>query len=393
MKKVSRFDIGKLEKFDKTERTPEGYLIAAVRAARVGVLTYYDAYGKPFKEFVPPEELFKDESMRTLAMKPLTAKNHPSVMLDSTNYKQYQVGFTGEKVEKDDRFLATTAIVQDAEVIGMIDKGMQEVSCGYLAELDMTPGEYEGEKYDAVQRNRHYNHLAIVDRGRAGREARLRLDSDLNLIKEENTMKFKIGDKEYDIQQEVADHISGLMSANATLTTGKADAESKLAGVTTQLAAVKADAEKVPGLTAEVSKQTGRADAAEAKVKELSDPAKFNDQVKARIGLIDSAKPLLNEEVVAKLDGMTDIDIMKAAIMKSDAEAKLDGKPDAYVQGRFEALVGKPVSNGDGGLGSGIVGGRQDAAGVAGKKDGDGCEGQTGKVPLKDKWKQPIKPE
>lgn len=389
MKQVQRFDTGTI---NKAERTPEGYLISPVRAARVGVLTYYDAYGKPFKELVPPEELFKEDSMRTLAMKPLTAKKHPSVMLDSTNYKQFFVGMTGERVEKDDIYLATTAIIHDAEAIRMVDAGMREVSCGYVAELDMTPGEWEGEHYDAIQRNRHYNHLAIVDRGRAGREARLRLDSEFNLTEEENTMKFKIGDKEYDIPQEVADHIGVQQQTIATLTTGKADAEAKLTAANTLLTTTKADAEKVPGLTAEVEKQKGRADAAEAEVAKLKDPAKFNDAVNARISLIESAKPMLDEETVKKLDSMADMDIMKAAIMAQDKEAKLDGKPEAYIQGRFEALS-KTTKTDDGGLGAGIVGARKDAAGTTDKKDGDGCGGQGGKMPLKDRWKQPIKAE
>jgi hypothetical protein len=234
--------------------------------------------------------------------------------------------------------------------------------------------------------------LCIVDKGRAGKEARLRLDSKFNLIEEGNTMKFKIGDKEHETSQEVADHIAALMQTNATLTTGKADAEAKLSAATTQITALKADAEKVPALTKQLETATGRADAAEAKVKTLEDPAKFNDQVKARIALIESAKPLLDEVAIAKLDSMTDIDVMKLAIVAKDAEIKLDGKSEDYVRAAFEFMTRdakKKIDAGDGGLGAGINGARKaDAMGECDPKTGMPMNG--GKVPLKDKWKQPL---
>lgn len=212
----------------------------------------------------------------------------------------------------------------------------------------------------------------------------MRLDSEFNIIKEENTMKFKIADKEYDVPQEVADHISMLMNTNATLTVGKADAESKLAGATTQLAAVKADAEKLPVVAKELEAAKGRADAAEAKVKVLEDPKKFNDQVKARIALVDTARPMLDEETVQKLDSMSDIDIMRAAIAKTDAEIKLDGQSDEYVRAAFEVMSrGAVRKTDDGGLGKQILDARKDAA---------GCEppGNGGKTQLKDQWKKKL---
>jgi hypothetical protein len=380
MRKVQRFDNGTIS---KSERTPEGYLIAPVRAARIGVLTYYDAYGKPFKEFVPADELFKADSMRTLAMKPLTAKKHPSVMLDSTNYKQYSVGMTGEEVKQDEKFLSTTAIIHDAEAIKMVDQGMQEVSCGYIAELELTSGDFEGEHYDAIQRNRHYNHLCIVDKGRAGREARLRLDSEFNLIKEENMVKIKIGDKEYEVAQEVADALGAVEKV-------KLDSASELKKVQDALEVAKKDAEKAGATATELQAAKGRIDALEKQVKDLSDPVKINERVQKRMKLIDSAKPMLDEETIKKLDSMEDIDIMKAAILHDDKEAKLDDKDASYIGGRFEGLVGKPASKADNTLGDGLVNARKDAAGCDPKT---GMPMNGGKTKLNDRWKQPIKPE
>ena len=46
---------------------------------------------------------------------------------------------------------------------GVKDGRSRELSCGYYCDLDETPGEYEGQRYDARQRNIRGNHLALVE--------------------------------------------------------------------------------------------------------------------------------------------------------------------------------------------------------------------------------------
>ena len=53
---------------------------------------------------------------------------------------------------------------------------MRELSCGYNLRLDETPGVWEGQPYDAIQRDIEINHLALVDKARAGEQARLNID-------------------------------------------------------------------------------------------------------------------------------------------------------------------------------------------------------------------------
>lgn len=62
---------------------------------------------------------------------------------------------------------------------------------GYNLELDETPGEWNGQPYDAVQHNIRVNHLALVQEARAGEKARLNIDSRdrKKSNKEENGMK------------------------------------------------------------------------------------------------------------------------------------------------------------------------------------------------------------
>jgi uncharacterized protein len=62
--------------------------------------------------------------------------------------------------------------VTDQKAIDLIEsKKMQELSSGYAYEADMTSGTHNGEQYDGIMRNIHGNHVAIVERGRIGRDA------------------------------------------------------------------------------------------------------------------------------------------------------------------------------------------------------------------------------
>ena len=71
-------------------------------------------------------------------------------------------------------------IVQDAAAIAVVEAGQcRELSCGYICDLDETPGTYHGQPYDAVQRRIRYNHVGIGPRnwGRAGSSVALRIDA------------------------------------------------------------------------------------------------------------------------------------------------------------------------------------------------------------------------
>ena len=59
--------------------------------------------------------------------------------------------------------------------------GLRELSLGYELDLDETPGTWNGEPYDAIQKNIRVNHLALVDKARAGDQARLNTDGLDNL--------------------------------------------------------------------------------------------------------------------------------------------------------------------------------------------------------------------
>ena len=151
-----------------------GYLEVSLRATRIGVFDYIDeATGKIRRELRPPEEVNHPDSMASLKRKPFTL-NHPPHMLNSKNTRMYSKGMIGDKVEKEDIYLVVDAVITDDDAILPIEsKTMQEVSCGYTCKLDHVSGVWNGQPYDAIQRDTKYNHVALVKRGRAGSEVRV----------------------------------------------------------------------------------------------------------------------------------------------------------------------------------------------------------------------------
>ena len=57
------------------------------------------------------------------------------------------------------------------EIMSKIQRGEHwDVSCGYSADLEERPGNFNGTEYDAIHKNIRYNHLSLVSKGRAGNE-------------------------------------------------------------------------------------------------------------------------------------------------------------------------------------------------------------------------------
>lgn len=164
---VSRIDYWHFDESSIAIDEVTGWLTMDGTAALVGVMQYDDEGGVR-TEYVPPETLADVES---LLAAPLTIQ-HPPRNLDIDTTKKYQVGSVlSAKLDGDK--LRVRIRVTDSEAIAAIQAGTRELSPGYLAELDRTPGHWSGKKYDAVQTKRRYNHLALVDRARGGRQARL----------------------------------------------------------------------------------------------------------------------------------------------------------------------------------------------------------------------------
>lgn len=336
------FDRGE---YRKATKTPEGWLRAEGRFSRTGVLDYVMADGSILRQLRLPEEVFHPESLASFQMLPLT-NLHPrtkSGLLDSKTAKGETVGSTGDSVKQDGEFLAGSLMVVDAKAVADVESGeRRELSCGYTCEWDETPGTYNGQPYDVIQRKIRGNHVALVDVGRAGPEVRVLLDAGDGVQADAThkndgaqpppsggkTVKKTIGGVEVDVSDVAGQAIDLELRARAdALAAVKATADSAAA----DLAAAKAEKEKISAKVDALADDLAKTKKA---LTDAADPKKFRATVEKRLKLEAIAKKHLGDDKVNT--DASDKDLMVAVLGKVRPSVTLDGKSEEYLAAAFE---------------------------------------------------------
>jgi hypothetical protein len=163
---------------DNMTVTPERYLICHnVPIARSGrqeylaeELGFYGRHGEKMTVVREEGEVFSPATLASFEGKPLT-DNHPAEDVEPSNYSAYIRGVVqnvrrgaGDDADK----ILADLVVYDPKLIEDIRAGKREISCGYDSRWEETPG---GEFRQADIRG---NHVAVVRRGRAGKEVSIR---------------------------------------------------------------------------------------------------------------------------------------------------------------------------------------------------------------------------
>lgn len=346
MKRIVRFDFGMPVAF---ARDDNGFLSARACLTRTGVFYYVNADGSVRAELRIEDEVFNPEALASMRMLPVT-NEHPPEMLNPQNTKEFAVGFGAESIEREGQMISTLLKITDAATISDIENGdKQEISMGYMAELDFTPGVYEGVRYDAVQRNIRYNHIAVVPKGRAGSQCRIRTDSDdvrssIDQPPPDGGPRMKVvivdGFK-IELADNEATALQSRLDADAAKVKEHAD---KVAALTELAEKAKKEIESLKGKTDAVEAQL-----AETKVelekarKDATDLDKINAMVKARGELIAKAAPLVGEDV--KFDSMSELEIKSAAVKARFPDKDLTGFSEDRIDGLFEGILASGPSN------------------------------------------------
>jgi len=152
--------------------TPEGYLKDRPILTSCGIFEYSD-HGNVRRELRLPEDVFSPESLSSYLGKPVVL-THDAGLIDKDNVAENQIGTILSKGERSGDDVKAEIIIHDTDA--MKSAGLKELSLGYNLDLDETPGVWNGQRYDAVQKNIRINHLALVREARAGEQARLNLD-------------------------------------------------------------------------------------------------------------------------------------------------------------------------------------------------------------------------
>lgn len=365
LKKVNRIDNVDFGKYMTLpfKKTDEGFLTGRAIVTSVGVFTYLNADGTMFRELRLPEEVFNDESLNSMKLKPV-ANDHPAEIITAENAKVYQVGALGsnpsnwidgwatkfpEEISRgmcgsDGFHVAIDMTITDAQTIADIEAGKTALSMGYKCDLEPAePGAtWCGITYDGIQRNIRYNHCAVVDKARAGDAARIRMDSaDAVQINQsgaspKNIPEVNMGMKKITMDGVTYEGEEGLINAYQTQRKRGDDAESALEKVEKDLEKLE---EEIQKLQAEVDDKKDRADKYEAEIKTLKESAmdqkRIDEAVKTKIILLDAA----SRAGVDLKEDMAEIDIKKAVITAIYPHVKLDGKDEVYISARYDAAV------------------------------------------------------
>jgi ADP-ribose pyrophosphatase YjhB (NUDIX family) len=99
------------------------------------------------------------------------------------------IGSLGSDADFDGTYVTNSLFVNAQHAIDVIESGAQrELSAGYHYTPDMTPGNFNGTAYDGVMRDIVFNHVALVEDGRAGPDVvvgdeALKGDDDMKTIR------------------------------------------------------------------------------------------------------------------------------------------------------------------------------------------------------------------
>lgn len=175
--------------------THDGFLICRnVPIARTGDQDYLGSEigldGEDAGKIIPvhrsPEEVFSPATMASFEGKPVT-NDHPPGIIGPDDVRLYEMGHAENIRRGSDEwadYILADLHIHAGELIDAIQGGKREVSCGYECDyVQDADGSYS-------QKNIRGNHIAVVDRGRAGKRAAI-LDSN-TIQKAENPPERKV---------------------------------------------------------------------------------------------------------------------------------------------------------------------------------------------------------
>lgn len=219
LKRVERLDSIPLS---DTYWTEEGYLIDKPIVTSVGIFEYRNPDGSTRRELRLPEHVFDKDSLASYRGKPVIL-THRAGSVDKDNVDREHIGTILSEGVADGDDVRVEIIIHDTDIIKQT--GLRELSLGYSLDLDETPGTWNGQHYDAIQTNIRINHLALVDKARAGEQARLNIDS-----RDENSEGGTNMDPKYDLTPEEMDEAVRQFKARRADGSDPAPAEPKKDG-------------------------------------------------------------------------------------------------------------------------------------------------------------------
>lgn len=323
------------------KKTSEGFLTGEICLTGAGVFSYQQPDGSLLRVLRSMDEVLK--SLDSLRMKVIT-RWHPDEDVIAENIQKYQVGNLGENITWDGLNAYAHAVIQAANAVADVEsKVLRAVSCGYDCSRRMESGTWQGSDYDAVQYDIVYNHVALVDEGRAGDAVRLRLGDSAGTVNHKTRFGLgeiheqnKEGDMAVELRETMLDGVK--RQAEEPVLVALQKSRDNAQDLEKQLATVKAEKSALEGKIAALEEELKKAKEAEAGLGESA--------IVDRLELLDVSRKLelpTHDQAQKMLDVAT---LRKAVIKKIFPALVTDGKDNAYIMAVYDSARAQVQTSG-----------------------------------------------
>lgn len=348
MSKKHRFDFQ--ESGLKIVQTEDGFLKAIADIARPGVFPYVYENGQIVYEAKLPGDILSSETVASASGAPLTL-DHPKdamgnhILVTPDNAQSLAVGNVSEPEIIDGKIrVLLTALTKEA--VEEIRNGKRELSIGFEYDLDSTPGQLDGINYDSAQKNIRINHVALVDRGRAGDQIRIHGDKKQMLYRKYDSKS------DLEVSKEVLDE---LIFLNKKINTDAAE-------LGTLKNKIKADEGEIESLKAQIAGTPLKNDVADKELQKIMAQldtalaqveawkqkyAKLEEEVpamaeEAATETMDAMNMAKSVDPAMKTDGLSAKEIklqIIGKILPFKEGVKVDSLDKGIIQARYEAAI------------------------------------------------------
>lgn len=308
------------------EYTDEGYLKVPGYAARTGIQQYLAKEvgldGDPMRivnVYRPAEEVFNPESLASYDQADAT-NNHPGQLVDASIWKKVSVGTVTGPGKPDGDFVVVPLLIKDADAIKAIEGGKVQLSAGYESVYEHTPGVTDdGQPYELIQRDIRINHVALVDKARAGAQARI-FDHDNEVIMPKVTLD---SGQSVEVQD----------NAVAALLQNHFDAQAK--AINDAKMSKKDMKEKMDNMQEQMDNMKGQYDQMKKEYDRMEDS--IPERIAAIHAATESAKLVAGDKF--SCDSADPVEIQRAALVAADSEIDWADKSPAYIEGAFDSAL------------------------------------------------------
>jgi hypothetical protein len=340
---VTLYDAVEIDAAAKVRYLDNGFMVAQPRIARSGIQLYsgYECgmadEDATVRVYRPQSEVFSNDAMRSYTHMPIT-NDHPGEMVDSKNWSKYSKGDTGDEAVRDGGFVRVPMMLKDHSVVEAFKSGKKQLSVGYGCQLDFTPGVVPegdvdaGKAYDCVQYDIRGNHLAVVTDARGGPKLSIGDETEgTTMMADTNQLKTVMVDG---IECQMTATAAALVDKTIkSLEAKAADAKKKSAESEEEMEEKDEAIKKADALLKTKDAQIATL---EAQLKDASDPAKLDQQVKDRQAVTDKARKILGDKLV--VDGRS-VDDIRSQVVTSKLGDAAKGWDAGQVRVSFDTLT------------------------------------------------------